>query len=63
MEHSYSAAYLCYLIFKDSGFSSNLANVHSEHFSKIHLKLGIVNIQKQENRMTKQKLELKADVQ
>lgn len=53
MELFYFGASLCYVIFKQSGFSSNLANSHSEHFSKIHCKLGIVNIEKQENKTTK----------
>lgn len=37
---------MCCLIFKKNWFSSNLANFHSENFSKINLKLGIVSMQK-----------------
>lgn len=47
MKCFYSGASLCCLDLKESGFSSNLANFHSENFSKIHLKLGIANMQKE----------------
>ena len=46
-------ASLCGLIFKESWFSYELATFFQKTLvSKIHLKLGIVNVQKKENKTT-----------